>query len=87
MARRWRTDGERVDVKLHRPSETERLRKLITKPTFNRHLIFGDARDLPAVHMNKRSLLLNLPVFEGMSVLDISKHLMYDWYYNHPKVQ
>ena len=23
----------------------------------------------------------------GMSILDLSKHLMYDWYYNHPKVQ
>ena len=32
---------KRVDVKLLQPSETKRYRKLIAKPTFNRHLIFG----------------------------------------------
>ena len=70
-----------------RPSEAERLRKIIAKPTFNRHLIFGDAVDLATIHMNKSSLLLNRPVFVGMSILDLTKHLMYDWYYNHLKVQ
>ncbi|XP_046861507.1 uncharacterized protein LOC124454800 [Xenia sp. Carnegie-2017] len=78
---------KRVDVKLLRPSETERLRKLIAKPTYNRPLIFGDAGDLAAVHMNKSSLLLNRPVFVGTSILDLSKHLIYAWYYNHLKVQ
>ena len=37
--------------------------------------------------MNKSILLLNRPFFVGMSVLDLSKHLMCDWYYNHLKVQ
>ena len=78
---------KRVDVKLLRPSEDERLRKLISKPTYNRHLIFGDVGDLAAVHMNKNSLLLNWPVFVGISILDLSKHRMYDWYYNHLKAQ
>ncbi|XP_046861648.1 uncharacterized protein LOC124454940 [Xenia sp. Carnegie-2017] len=77
---------KRVDVKLLRPSETESFRKLIAKPTYNRLLIFGDAGDLAAVHMNKSSLLLNRPVFVGTSILDLSKHLMYVWYYNYLKM-
>ena len=30
---------------------------------------------------------MNRPVYVGMSILDLSKHLMYGWYYNHLKVQ
>ena len=32
-------------------------------------------------------MLLNKPIYVGMSVLDLSKHLMYDYYYNHLKVK
>ncbi|XP_046841791.1 uncharacterized protein LOC124435903 [Xenia sp. Carnegie-2017] len=38
---------KRVEAKLLRPSEDERLRKLIAKPTYNRHLIFGDETSQP----------------------------------------
>ena len=51
------------------------------------YLILGDGGDLAAVNMNKSSLLLNRPVFLGMSVLNLSKHLMYDWNYNQLKAQ
>ena len=76
---------KRVDVKLVRSSEEDKLRKLIAKPSFNRSMIFDD--DLAAVHMNKTRLVLDRPVYVGMSILDLSKHLMYDWYYNHLKAQ
>ena len=32
--------------------------------------------------MHKSRLVLNRPVYVGMSILDLSKHLMYDFYYN-----
>jgi len=37
--------------------------------------------------MKKSKLVLNKPIYVGMSVLDLSKHLMYDIYYNKLKAQ
>ena len=71
---------KRVDVKLVRPWEEEKLRKLIASPSFNTTNIFDDG--LAAIHMHKSKLVLNRPIFVGMSVLDLSKTLMYDFYYN-----
>ena len=71
-----------VDVKLVRGSE-ERLRKLIAKPSYHDRKIFDN--DLVAIHMQKPKLVLNKPIYVGMSILDLSKHLMYDFYYNQMK--
>ena len=35
-----------------------------------------------AIQIHKSRLVLNRPVFVGISILDLSKHLMYDFYYN-----
>jgi hypothetical protein len=75
LAKRWRTSRKRVDVNLVRSSEEDWLRKLIAKPK-----IFYD--DLAALHMYKTSLYLNRLIYVGMSILDQSKLLMYDFYYN-----
>ena len=37
--------------------------------------------------MYKDTLKLNRPIYVGMSILDLSKHLMYDFYYNQLKEQ
>ena len=76
---------KRVDVKLVRGSEETKLRKLIAKPSYYDRKIFDE--DLVAVHMRKSKLVLNKPIFVGMSILDLSKHLMYDIYYNQLKEQ
>ena len=70
----------RVDVKLVRSNEEDKLRRLIACPAFARVNIFDD--DLAAIQIHKSRLELNRPVFVGMSILDFSKHLMYDFYYN-----
>ena len=62
-----------------------KLRKLIAKPSFNTFKVFND--NLVAVHMYKDTLKLNRPIYVGMSILDLSKHLMYDFYYNQLKKQ
>jgi hypothetical protein len=37
---------------------------------------------LVGVHREKPQVELNKPIYVGMSVLDLSKYLMYDFYYN-----
>ena len=71
---------KRVDVKLVRSYEEEKLRRSIASPSFNRVNIFDDG--LAAIHMHTSKLVRNRPIFLGMSVLDLSKILMYDFYYN-----
>ena len=71
---------KRVDIKIVRSHEDEKLRKLIAKPSFARHKIFDN--DLAGLHMFKNKLVLNRPIYVGMSILDLSKILMYDFYYN-----
>ena len=74
-----------VDIKLVRSNEEDKLRHLIACPAFARQKIFDN--DLAALHMHKSRLVLNRRVYVGMSILDLSKHLMYDFYYNHMKTQ
>ena len=74
---------KRVNVKLLRTEEEEKILKLVAKPTFAQQVIFN--RDLVGIQNHKEKVLLNKPIYVGMSVLDLSKHLMYDFYYNHLK--
>ena len=71
---------KRVKVKLVRAHEEDKLRLLIASPAFARANIFDD--DLAAIQIHKSRVVLNRPMFVGMSILDLSKHLMYDFYYN-----
>ena len=75
---------KRVDIKVVRTcgnrKEKEQIRKIIAKPNYDRVVIFSE--ELSALHSHKTRLKLNKPVYVGMCVLDLSKHLMYDWYYN-----
>jgi hypothetical protein len=45
-----------------------------------RHTIFNE--DLVGVHLLKKEVKLNKPIFIGQCVLDNSKYLMYDFHYN-----
>ena len=71
---------KRVDVKLLRSDEEQKILKLVAKPTFAQQVIFNP--DLVGIQNYKEKVLLNKPIYVGMSVLDLSKHLMYDFYYN-----
>ena len=73
---------KRVNIKLVKTdgSENENLRKIIAMPNFNGRVKFSD--ELSAIQVNKTKLTLNKPIYVGFSVLDLSKYLMYDWYYN-----
>ena len=71
----------RVDIRL--VNDTEKLLKLASKPNFQSHIRFSD--DLVAVQMKRTELVLNKPIYLGMSILDISKNLMYDFHYKYIK--
>ena len=71
----------RVNVKL--VDSGEQLKKLIAKPNYNSRKIFNE--NLVSVHMKKTSLTMNKPVYLGMSILDLSKTVMYDFHYRYIK--
>ena len=71
---------KRVNMKLLRSDEEEKILKLVAKPTFAQQVIFNP--DLVGIQNHKEKVLLNKPIYVRMSVLDLSKHLMYDFYYN-----
>ena len=75
----------RVDIKMVRSNETDKIRKLVASPLYSRHVIFSN--DLVGIDMRKSRLLLNKPVYTGMTILDNSKILMNDFFYNHLKKQ
>ena len=74
---------KRVNVKILRSDEEQKILKLVAKPTFTRQEIFNE--HLVGIQNHKEKVLLNKPIYVGMAILDISKHLMYDFYYNHLK--
>ncbi len=71
----------RVNVKLI--TNENDLNKLVKKSNFKRTNIFHE--NLVAVHMSKPSVKLNKPIYLGMSILDLSKTLMYQFHYDHVK--
>ena len=71
----------RVDIKL--VNNKERAKKLSVKSIFQHCNIFSE--NLIAIHMKKKKLTFNKPVYLGMCILDLSKTLMYDFHYNYIK--
>ena len=73
----------RVDIRL--ATQEKQVDKWIAKPYFKHRTIFSE--NLSAIHMRKQSLLFNKAIYVGMSILDISKTLIYDFHYNFFKIK
>ena len=71
----------RVDIRL--VNNRDKAKKLTAKPNFKHLNIFCE--DLVAIHMKKTSLTMNKPIYLGMSILDLSKTVMYDFHYKYIK--
>lgn len=54
---------------------------MAAKPTYVSSKIFNE--HLLAVHKIKETLTLNRPAYVDMCILDLSKTLMYEFYYNY----
>ena len=69
----------RVDIRL--VTNESQARKLISKPNYQHRTIFCE--NLAALHMKKTRLVFDKPVYLGMSILDLSKTLMYEFQYDY----
>lgn len=61
------------------------LQRLVSKPSFESFTIFNS--DLVGVKNKNVKLLLNKPIYTGMSILDLSKLFMYEFHYGFVKKQ
>ena len=71
----------RIDVKL--VSNKKIYLKWICKPSYMSHKIFDN--DLVAIRKKKVTLTLNKPAYIAMSILELSKILMYEFHYDYIK--
>jgi len=71
-------------MKIVRSWETNKIRKLVASPSYARHEVFGN--DLAGMRMYKLWLFLDKLIYTGMTILENSKILMNDFFYNEVKV-
>ena len=73
---------KRVDVKLLTQWEGRYgLEAYISKPNFHNSAIFNE--NLVAVELRKVEILMDKPIYVGLTVLDVSKILMYSFHYDY----
>ena len=57
--------------------------KLVSEPNY--HTINYISEDLSVIEMNKTKVKMNKPIYLGLSILEISKILMYEFWYDYMK--
>ena len=73
----------RVDIRL--VATDKMAQKLATRPSYDRCTIFDE--NLIVIHMKNTKLYFSKPVSLGMSIVDLSKSLMYDFHCNYIKTK
>ncbi|XP_052819578.1 uncharacterized protein LOC128245454 [Mya arenaria] len=75
------------NVRLHKDIELvyteKRLQKVTAKATYKHTIIFSE--NLVAVELHKAKVALFKPIYSGFCILDLSKCLMYYFWYNYIK--
>ena len=61
----------------------KREKRLVLEPNYHSHKNFPE--HLMAIEMKKTKVKMNKPLYLGMSTLDISKTLMYEFWYDYIK--
>ena len=59
----------------------KRRKRLVSEPNYHSHKNFSD--HLMAIEMKKTRVKMNKPLYLGMSLLDISKTLLYEFWYEY----
>lgn len=71
----------RVDIQL--VADRQKYLKRVANPLFKNSQIYDE--NLVAVEMTKKEIVLDKPIYVGMSILDLSKLHMYMWHYDYIK--
>ena len=69
------------DIKL--VTTDKKRNKLVSEPNY--HTINYISEDLSITEMNKTKVKMNKPIYLGLSILEISKILMYEFWYDYMK--
>ena len=69
------------DIKL--VTTDKKRSKLVSEPNY--HTINLISEDLPIIEMKKAKVKMNKPIYLGLSILEISKILMYEFWYDYMK--
>ncbi|XP_054260314.1 uncharacterized protein LOC128984968 [Macrosteles quadrilineatus] len=69
---------KRMDFRI--VSDARKLEKCIAKPNYLHSTIFTDS--MAGCHFSKTNIVLEKPIYVGSSILDLSKELMYSFYYD-----
>ena len=69
------------DIKL--VTTNERRNKLVSEPNY--HTTKNFSENFLAIEMRKTKVMMNKPVYLGQAILDISKTLMYEFWYDYIK--
>ena len=69
------------DIKL--VTTDKKRSKLVSEPNY--HTINLISEDLSIIEMKKTKVKMNKPIYLGLSILEISKMLMYEFWYNYMK--
>ena len=69
------------DIKL--VTTNERRNKLVSEPNYHTTTQFSE--NLIAIEMRKTKVVLNKPIYLGQAIFDISKTLMYEFWYDYLK--
>ena len=69
------------DIKLVKTNK--KRNKLVSEPNY--HTMNYISKDLSIIEMKKTKIKMNKPIYLGLSILDISKILMYEFWYDYMK--
>src|SRR5690606_37149375 len=69
-----------VNLKLLLNEKDDKHFKLVNSPLFKRNIIFG--KNFEAIEMKKEKVLMNMPILVGLSILELSKLYMFEFYYD-----
>ena len=79
------------NVRIHRDiklvTTDKRRNQLVSEPNYHTKILFSE--DLLAIEMKKTKVKMNKPAYLGLSILEISTTLMYEFWYDYfkPKYQ